>query len=191
MTGDLFIANNYDAQGNPIGWLDCYYQWGVSLEDGALDALMGFRPNKEPVVNKNVTADGAFYVTGAGHVDERTVSVPFHIVSGDKADFMLKRNGFYEAIKEGLLTFKIMHPVEAVYKVYYVSCTQYTQYLDGMAKFMLTLYETNGGNDGDQATPQPMPEHEDMAKYLRYLLELYGGLATEQEVRDIVRNYTP
>lgn len=192
MLGDLFIANQYDPQtGEPTGWLDAYYEWGVSLEDGALDALMGFRPNKEPVVNKNVTADGAYYVTGAGHVDERTVSVPFHIVAPNKADFILKRGWFYDAIKTGLITMKIAHPVEAEYQFYYVSCSQYTQYLDGMAKFMLTVYETNGGADGDKATPEPIPEHDDMVAYLNYLLHKYGGLATETEVRNIVRNYTP
>lgn len=191
MTGDLYIANAYDAQGEPTGWLDAYYEWGVGLEDGALDALMGFRPNKEPVVNKNVTADGAYYVTGAGHVDERTVSVPFHIVAKTRGEFVLNRQRFYEAIKEGLITMRLANPVIATYRFYYVSCTQYTQYLDGLAKFMLTIYETNGGNDGDEATPEPTPEHQDMHAYLLYLLRTNGGLATEQEVRNIVRNYRP
>ena len=193
MLGDLYIANQFNSQGEPTGWLDCWYEWGVGLEDGALDVLMTFRPNKEPVVNKNVTAQGAYYVTGGGLVDERTVSVPFHIVAANKADFLLKRNGFYNAIKGSqqgsLLVFQVANPVEVTYKMYYVSCTQYTQFLNGMAKFMLTLYET-GNVDGEPALPEPMPLHQDMEAYLLYLLQTYGGLATEEEVRDIVRNYS-
>ena len=203
MLGDLYlkttdaqtIANGtYDLRTEDgsgyLYWLDCYKQWGVSFDDGALDALMGFRPNKEPVVNKNVTAQGAYYVTGAGLVDDRNVSVPFHIVAMGRADFLLKRAGFYNAVKAGLLTFKIVKPLDAIYKVYYTNCTQYTQFLSGMAKFLLGVYETNGDHDGDEATPQPMPVYADMSAYLHQLLSKYGGLATEEAVRNIVRNYT-
>lgn len=190
MLGDLFLKARegaVDAQGNPVEWIDTWDQWGVGLEDGALDALMGFRPNKEPVVSKNVTVNGSFYVTGAGLVDERTVNVPFHIVASDKTDFLMKRTGFYEAIKDGLLTFRIMNPVQATYKFYYLSCNQYTQFLSGIAKFMLTMYESNGYHDGDPASIEP--KDGDIESYIRSLLTQYGTLATEQDVRNIIRNY--
>lgn len=192
LTGRLFIkapAGAVDADNNPVEWYDCWEQWGVGLDEGALDALMGFRPNKEPVVNKNVTAEGAYYVTGAGLVDERNVNIPFHIVAIDFADFLLKRNGFYQAIKSGLVTFKIEKPVQAIYKMYYVSCNQYTQFMDGIAKFMLSMYETNGFNDGDPASVEPMPITEDMEQYVIDLLNLYGRIATEEEVQGIIDHY--
>lgn len=197
MRGDLYIYDASQHGGNPepsnpivdAEWLDCWVNWGVGLEAGALDALMCFKPNKEPIVNKNVTADGASYVTGAGHVDERTVSIPFHIVARNKADFLLKRQGFYDAIKTGLCIFRIANPVEATYKLYYVSCNQYTQFLSGVAKFMLTMYETNGYDDTDPASVEPMPEEADWEAYLYYLMQKYGKLATETAVRNIVRNY--
>jgi hypothetical protein len=190
MKGDLYLKAEdgaVDAQGNPVEWIDVWDAYGVGLEDGALDALMGFRPNKEPIVSKNVTVNGSFYVTGAGLVDERTVNVPFHIVAKNKTDFLYKRNDFYEAIRGGLLTFKIEKPVQATYKLYYESCNQYTQFLNGMAKFMLTMYESNGYHDGDPASIEP--KDGDIDDYLRGLLTQYGHLATEQEVRNIIRNY--
>lgn len=190
MRGDLFLKAKegaVDAQGHPVEWIDTWEQWGVGLEDGALDALMGFRPNKEPIVSKNVTVNGSFYVTGAGLVDERTVNVPFHIVASSKSDFLIKRAGFYEALKDGLLTFKIEKPVQATYKLYYISCNQYTQFLSGIAKFMLTMYESNGYHDGDPASIEP--KDADTEAYLISLLRQYGHLATEQDVRNIIRNY--
>lgn len=190
MTGDLLIANAYDpVTKEPTGWLDCYDEWGVSFEDGALEALMTFRPNKDPITNNNVTAVGTHYVTGAGLVDERTINIPVHLVALDTADYLLKRKGFYEAIRKGLLTFRITNPVEVTYQFYYVSCTQYQHHINGMAKFMLSVLETNGDGDDDMALPEPMPIHKDMEEYLYDLLELYGSLATEEQVRSIIRNY--
>ena len=122
---------------------DLWEAWGVGLENGALDALMSFRPNKEPITNKNVTAQGAVVVCGAGLVDERTVNVPFHIVASNKEDFLTKRNGFYQAIKNGKIILHIEKPVNATYAMYYISCSQYTQFLSGVAKFILTMYEPN------------------------------------------------
>ena len=192
MLGDLFIANEYNEDGEPTAWLDCYQQWGVGLDgDEAYEALMTFRPNKEIVTNKNVTVHGSAYVTGAGYIDARTVSVPFHIVAMNKADFLLKRAAFYRAIQGGMITLKIVRPVECTYKLYYESCNQYTQFLSGMAKFILVFSETNGSDDADFALPEPMPMYDDMQQYIYDLLKTYGGLATEAQVRAIITNYRP
>lgn len=194
MLGDLYFYKNGNTPPSepfdPSEWLDAWYEWGVGLEDGALDVLMTFKPNKEPIANKNVTAEGAFYVTGGGLVDERQVSIPIHIVAMDKADFLLKRAAFYNAIKGGMLTMRIANPVEATYKMYYLACQQYTQFLSGIAKFVLVMWESNRfDSDDDPASIEPMPLHRDMEQYLVDLLKTYGGLATEQEVRDIIRTY--
>ena len=183
MTGRLFIKASGDT------WLDCWEQWGVGLEEGALDVLTGFRPNKEVVVNKNVTDKGAAYVAGAGLVDERTINIPFHIVALDYADFLLKRDAFYRVIKSGKVTFKIEKPLVAIYNLYYVNCNQYTQFMDGIAQFMLSMYETNGEQDGDPATVEPMPITQDMEQYVIDLLNVYGRIATEDEVAAIIDDY--
>ena len=194
MLGDLYIFKNeterpsvpFDAS----EWYDVYEQWGVSFEDGALDVLDSFRPNKEPIVNKNVTAHGASYVTGAGLVDERTINLPFHIVADGKADLIQKRNAFYETIKSGLIILHTERPEVATYQFYYLNCNQFAQNLDGIAKFMLTMYETNRyDDDGDGKQVLPMPENEDMETYIYDLMQKYGGLASYDDVRAIVNNY--
>ena len=193
MTGELYLYRNGNTPPSepfdPSEWLDAYDEWSLSLEKGSLKELMKFRSNKEPIVNKNVTASGAQYVAGAGLVDDRYVSIKLHIVADNWPDYVLKREGFYKAIKGGFITFRIAKPVVVTYRMAYVSCTEYQHFLNGMAKFTLSMYESNGEADTDSALPEPMPIHQDMAAYVRQLLKKYGGLATEAEVRDIIRNY--
>lgn len=160
---------------------DAYASYGLSLDgDGGLDALLAFRPLKEPVVNKNVTAEGAVVVCGTGLLDERTVSVPVHIVARSYADFLRYRTALFTLLtheasggkKKGELEVVVKNvwrsgyqtTSEEIFKstMYYISCSQYTQYAAqpnkvpgsgeswhqlgsgyGMAKFVLTLYEPN------------------------------------------------
>ena len=193
MTGELYIYRNGNTPpSEPFDaseWLEAYDEWSLSLEKGSLNELMKFRSNKEPVVNKNVTASGAQYVAGAGLVDDRYVNIKLHIVADNWPDYVLKREGFYNAIRGGFITLRIAKPVEVTYRMAYVRCTEYRQFLNGMGKFTLSMYESNGGSDTDSALPEPMPVHKDMEAYLHSLLRKYGGLATEAEVRGIIRNY--
>lgn len=112
-----------------------------------MDALMAFPPNKKPVTNKNATANGAVVVCGEGLTEERTVSVPIHIIASSRQDFLTKREAFKTAIRSGALTITIKPNATLAttytYTMYYLDCTQYTQFLSGMAKFILTLYEPN------------------------------------------------
>ncbi len=123
-----------------INGIDAYTTYGVSLEDGG-DSLMAFPPNKQPVTNKNVTADGASVVAGtAGFRDERTVAVPLHIVANSMSDFLAKRNAFYTAVSSGAITLTLPTKGGETHTVYYIDCNQYTQF-DGLARFILNLYE--------------------------------------------------
>ena len=83
---------------------DAYTTWGLRLDGGdqsGYDALTVMRPLKEPVVNKNVTAEGAVVVCGTGLVDERTVSVPVHIVANSYTDFRTKKNALEAYLRNG------------------------------------------------------------------------------------------
>lgn len=133
MTGELFINNT-----------DAYTAWGVSMEDGALEKLMAPPPMKEPVTNNNVTAHGVAVVV-SGYRDARTVSLPLHLVASSKSDFLTKRAAFFAELAKGSLTVKVGTvsgvTLDITYNMEYIDCPQYQQYLDGMAKFALNLYE--------------------------------------------------
>lgn len=87
-----------------INGKDADTTWGLRLDGGdqsGYDALMAFRPLKEPVTNKNVTAEGAVVVCGTGLYDERTVSVPVHIVANSYTDFRTKKNALEAYLRNG------------------------------------------------------------------------------------------
>lgn len=140
-----------------INSTDAFTEWGVSLEPEGVDALMAFAPNKEPIVNKNPTSDGAEVVaTTVGRTDARTVTLLMHIVASGREDFIRKRTAFYNAVRAGALT--VVYASDKRYidgenrmvehTMYYVDCHQYTQFVSGLAKFALSLYEPN-----PQSTP--------------------------------------
>lgn len=140
MTRYRLYINNTDATAT----------WGVNLDEGAVDVLTAFRPNKEPVTNKNVTATGAVVVCGAGLVDERTVALPLNITAKSFKDFVSNRDAFYAAIKNGALSVvvklefdsvrlpkkdgtgmeTVTPPADTVFSstMYYVNCNQYTHF---------------------------------------------------------------
>lgn len=128
-----------------INGVDARQAYGAALEDGALAQLMAFPPHKQPVTNKNATEPGAFVIDStAGQVEERTVSLQVHIVATGMEDFLAKRQAFYAAITATHpLTIEVVLPNGSHYSytMYYIDCQQYTQFLSGMAKFVLSLYE--------------------------------------------------
>ena len=126
-----------------INGKDAYQQWGLQLDGGdqsGYDALLAFKPLKEPVTNKNVTAEGAVVVCGTGLVDERNVSVPVHIVAKSYTDFITKKNALFTELRSGALsvsvkrqwsipgTNKSTEEEEFSSTMYYTSCNQYTQF---------------------------------------------------------------
>jgi hypothetical protein len=133
MTGELYINGT-----------DAYTAWGVSMEEGALANLMAPPPMKEPVVNNNVTAHGMSVVV-SGYRDARTVSVPLHLVASSSADFAAKRASFLTALSAGSLAIRVGTvrgvTLNRTYNMLYIDCPQYMQFLGGIAKFSLNLYE--------------------------------------------------
>lgn len=128
-----------------INGKDAYATWGLQLDGGdqsGYDALLAFKPLKEPVTNKNVTAQGAVVVCGTGLVDERNVSVPVHIVAKSYTDFITKKSALFTELRSGALSVSVTrewripgtdkftesNPPEFASTMYYTSCNQYTQF---------------------------------------------------------------
>ena len=87
-----------------INGKDAYAEWGLQLDGGeqsGYDALVGQKSFKEPVVNKNVTAEGEVIVCGTGLLEARTVNVPVHIVSNSYTDFKAKKKALEDFLKNG------------------------------------------------------------------------------------------
>lgn len=135
MSGDLTINGT-----------DAYTAWGLSFEDGALSALMTPAPQKELIQNKSRLAHGKSVITTNAKVDEREISLPFHIVASSRSDFFTKYNSFCGVLAGGVLNISSRYQSGVVYHCIYLSCTQFGQYDRSMAKFVLKVCEPDPTN---------------------------------------------
>lgn len=133
MTGELYI-NGQDA----------YTTWGVSLEDGALEALMAPPPRKPSIVNESRLEHGKRRMDLAPRIDERELTLPIHLVAATKAQYLTRYGSFLTELRnKEYIVITTSHQPNERYKCMYVSCQQFRQFIDGMAVFSLRLTEPN------------------------------------------------
>jgi len=136
MTGDLTINGK-----------DAFDTWGVSFEDGALATLMTPPAAKSYIENTSRLEDGKRIVVYNPRYDSRDITLEMHLVANDKSDFLAKYSNFCnDVLKQGYLTIKTVYQPDVVYHCVYVSCSQYSQLINGIAKFSLKLTEANPAN---------------------------------------------
>lgn len=133
----------------PVGELfingkDAYTEWGLSLEDEGLSRLMTPRPHKQPVTNKNVTANGAFVIQQTtGKVDERTISLPMHITAPNRETFWSLYYAFCsQVLNGGTVTLKSTYMNET-FTLTYQDVQNFTEFMQQMCKFDVVFYESN------------------------------------------------
>lgn len=132
MTGELFINGK-----------DAYTEYGMSLEDGAISALLTPPSLKEFVENESRIENGKKIIVGYPVYDARDVSLSFHIVAPTKEAFFAKYQALCAVLQKGIVKIKTKYQADTVYKFVYNSCTQFSQYSFGIAKFTLKLTEAN------------------------------------------------
>lgn len=139
--------------GLTINGKDAKSVWGMSLTHGALAALMTPPAMKDRIVYKSRVRNGARPITNPAmeKVGERSINLPVHFVAESEADFLSKYESFCDELRGGELELVVTLPSGAtrIYKTYYISCTSYSHFYGGMAKFMLKLQEYNPTNDED------------------------------------------
>ena len=129
-----------------INGMDAFTEYGMSMESSALSSLMTPPPNKEFIENKSRKENGKRVVTSNPMVDERELSLQFHIKANGKSDFMAKYSKLCDVLASGTLEISTSYQQGVVYRMIYVSCTQFSEYRLGMAKFTLRLNEPNPTN---------------------------------------------
>ena len=152
MPSGQFYINNHDAYtyvaatGHPA--------LGVSLTDTALSALMTPPAMKEDIVNESRLEHGRRHASTGNMVQERELSLPIHITAKSQADYLTQYNDLISILQGVELNIKTSFQTGVVYKCRYVSCTQFTQFINGMAKLVLKLVEpdptdrtASGGGD--------------------------------------------
>lgn len=132
MTGELFINGK-----------DAYKEWGISMDDTSLSSLMTPAPNKELIENKSRLDHGKRVITSNSKMDERNITLQFNLVAPTSDVFFSRYQSFCEELAAGVLNIKTKYQPNVVYKTIYQSCSQFSQFMQGIGKFTLKLNEYN------------------------------------------------
>lgn len=126
-----------------INGVDAYEEYGLSMESSALSALMTPPPNKEYIENKSRNEHGKKVVNVEPRVDERDLNLPVHIVASSRSEFLSKYSRLCEVFANGSINISTSYQSDKVYRCNYISCSQFAEYRQKMAKFTLRLNEPN------------------------------------------------
>lgn len=135
MTGELFINGK-----------DAYITWGVSMDETSLSALMTPAPNKSLIENKSRLEHGKRVVTTNPKKDERNLTLQINLTAPDRDTFFARYDSFCNELDNGVLDITTKYRPNVVYRTIYLSCQQFSQFMQGIGKFVLKLNEPNPMN---------------------------------------------
>ena len=132
MSGQLYINGN-----------DAYTTWGISLSDTAISALLTPPSLKERITNESRLEHGQRVLNDSPRKAHREVTLDMHMTAKSKAEFLTRYAAFCEVLAAGQVNIVISQQPNVIYKMLYVSCTQYSEFHIKLAKFSLKLIEPN------------------------------------------------
>lgn len=135
MIGELFINGK-----------DAYTTWGITIDETSLSALMTPAPNKDLIENKNRLEHGKRVINANPKKDERNLILQINLTAPDRDSFFTRYDSFCNELDTGILEIKSKYQPFVVYRTNYISCQQFSQFMQGIGKFMLKLNEPNPKN---------------------------------------------
>lgn len=120
--------------------------WGLYMDGDTLAALLTPSGNKTLVENDSRLANGKEVIPKHQRVADRDITLTLQLVADDDADFFRKYGDFCNELARGTLDITTDHQPGVVYHTQYISCTQFTQFNRGIAKFSLKLNEADPTN---------------------------------------------
>lgn len=129
-----------------INGVDAFTTYGMSISDGGVSALLTPAANKGYITNKSRLEHGTRYINNNPKVEERSVSVPFHITAKTKEQFFTRYDALCTVFAAGNLTIWTSFAPSKYFHMVYDGCTQFGEYQQQMAKFVLKLIEPDPTN---------------------------------------------
>lgn len=123
-------------------------EFGITMDSEALSALMTPAPNKEFIRSKSRLLHGAKVIRKDPKKDERDITLTFNLSARSEDEFFTRYARFCSELETGVLNIRTKYQPTTVYRCTYISCSQFTQFMRGLAKFVLRLNEPNPDNRG-------------------------------------------
>lgn len=131
-----------------INGKDAYKEWGISMDTTSLSALMTPAPMKDFPETSSRLEHGKRMITDYPKLGERNITLTILLTAKDKDEFFKRYAGFCEELATGKLDIRTSFQPGVAYRTIYVSCSQFTQFMRGIASFSLKLTEPNPANRG-------------------------------------------
>ena len=122
---------------------DAYTTWGISMNDTSLSELMTPTSNKEFIENESRIEHGKRVLVTKSKLDARNLTLTINLIASNQGQFFERYNGFCEELATGVLEVRTKYQPNVVYRTIYQSCSQFSQFMRGIGKFTLKLYEPN------------------------------------------------
>lgn len=129
-----------------INGKDAYIEWGISMDDTSLSSLMTPVPSKAFVENESRLEHGKRVIIANPKMDVRNLTLQINLTASNEEQFFTRYNSFCEELATGVLEINTKYQPTVVYKTIYQSCSQFSQFMRGIGKFSLKLYEYNPSN---------------------------------------------
>ena len=129
-----------------INGKDAYETWGISMDDTSLSALMTPPAVKPYISNDDRTKHGKEYLTTPVYVDSRDLTLQLNLTAKDEEQFFARYIAFCEVLTKGVLDIETSFQSGVIYHCIYQSCSQFSQFMRGIGKFVLKLTELNPNN---------------------------------------------
>lgn len=129
-----------------INGKDAYITWGISMDDTSLSALMTPPAVKPYISNDDRTKHGKEYLTAPVYVDSRDLTLQLNLTAKDEEHFFARYIAFCEVLAKGVLDIETSFQPGVVYHCVYQSCSQFSQFMRGIGKFVLKVTEMNPNN---------------------------------------------
>lgn len=126
-----------------INGKDAFTEYGIILANNSLSALMTPAPLKEWVSNEVRTENGTRYLlSDPPKRAQRDVTITFQLVAQTEEQFHTRYEKFCnEVLALGIVNIRSKWQPNIEYHFVYENCSQFTQFLLGIATFGLKLIE--------------------------------------------------
>lgn len=132
-------------------------EFGASLSDGALSALLAWPEVKERISNESRLEDGRRIDGNAPvHFQPRTITLEMHIIASSLTDFLEKERAFFHFLADNPRGIKLeLYGVYGLpynkliaFNLQYLSCTQFGVYNGTLGKFAVRFIEAASNANG-------------------------------------------
>lgn len=114
------------------------------MNDTALSALMTPAPIKTLVENSNRMQHGKRVLVSNVRQDARELTVTFNLTARTADEFIKRYSAFCnDVLMAGKIDIQTVYQPDLEYHCIYVSCSQFSQYQQGIGMFVLKLVEPN------------------------------------------------